>query len=40
VPGVVMEKEWGWCGIYDWVMGCRHSRPLLCFHASNIRTTR
>ena len=20
-------------------MGCRHSRPLLCFHASNIRTT-
>lgn len=19
-------------------MGCRHSRPLVCFHASNIRT--
>jgi hypothetical protein len=26
-------------GFYEIGMGCRHSWPLLCFHASNIRTT-
>lgn len=29
-----------WNGeIYDCVMGCHHSQPLICLHASNIRTT-
>jgi hypothetical protein len=38
MTGVGMERKEKGRWIYDCVMGCRHSWPLICFHVSNIRT--